>query len=71
MCIFLIVWKKILNPKWYHDVAILKLIDNFGGLSDEYIIFNNLYGEQNWRINDATKHGNYRLIIEIMNMGPG
>jgi len=43
---------------------------NYGGLTDDDRIFTNLYGEQDWRIKDATKRGDYHLTKEIMNMGP-
>ena len=43
---------------------------NFGGLSDQDRIFTNLYGEQDWRIADATKRGDYHMTKEIMWMGP-
>lgn len=39
-------------------------------LSDQDRIFTNLYGEQDWRIQDAVKRGDYHLTKEIMCMGP-
>lgn len=43
---------------------------NYGGLTDDDRIFTNLYGEQDWRIKDAVKRGDYHLTKEIMHMGP-
>jgi NADH dehydrogenase (ubiquinone) flavoprotein 1 len=42
----------------------------YGGLRDEDRIFTNLYGEQDWRLKDALKRGDYHLTKEIMWMGP-
>merc|ERR1719512_390603 len=43
---------------------------SFGGLTDQDRIFTNLYGEQDWRLKDALKRGDYHLTKEIMTMGP-
>jgi len=42
----------------------------YGGLTDQDRIFTNLYGEQDWRLVDAKKRGDYYMTREIMNMGP-
>ena len=42
----------------------------YGGLTDQDRIFTNLYGEQDWRLKDALKRGDYHLTKEIMHMGP-
>merc|ERR1711966_645228 len=42
----------------------------YGGLTDQDRIFTNLYGEQDWRLKDAMKRGDYHLAKEIMWMGP-
>jgi len=42
----------------------------YGGLTDQDRIFTNLYGEQDWRLKDAMKRGDYHLTKEIMWMGP-
>merc|ERR1719157_513457 len=42
----------------------------YGGLTDQDRIFTNLYGEQDWRLKDAKKRGDYHLTKEIMQMGP-
>merc|ERR1711966_319482 len=42
----------------------------YGGLTDQDRIFTNLYGEQDWRLKDAMKRGDYHLAKEIMTMGP-
>lgn len=42
----------------------------YGGLSDSDRIFTNLYGEQDWRLKDAFKRGDWHLTKEIMTMGP-
>merc|ERR1719512_473960 len=43
---------------------------SFGGLTDQDRIFTNLYGEQDWRIKDAIKRGDYHMTKDIMCMGP-
>jgi len=42
----------------------------YGGLTDQDRIFTNLYGEQDWRLKDAVKRGDYNATKEIMCMGP-
>jgi len=42
----------------------------YGGLTDQDRIFTNLYGEQDWRLKDAMKRGDYHMTKEIMTMGP-
>lgn len=42
----------------------------YGGLKDEDRIFTNLYGEQDWRIHDALKRGDWYRTKDIMWMGP-
>mmetsp|Transcript_34097 Transcript_34097/g.38085 ORF Transcript_34097/g.38085 Transcript_34097/m.38085 type:complete len:576 (+) Transcript_34097:132-1859(+) len=42
----------------------------YGGLTDQDRIFTNLYGEQDWRLKDAKKRGDYYMTREIMQMGP-
>lgn len=42
----------------------------YGGLQDQDRIFTNLYGEQDWRLKDAMKRGDYHMTTEIMKMGP-
>jgi len=42
----------------------------YGGLTDQDRIFTNLYGEQDWRLKDAMKRGDYHMAKEIMWMGP-
>jgi len=42
----------------------------YGGLNDADRIFTNLYGEQDWRLKDAEKRGDYYLAKEMMWMGP-
>ena len=42
----------------------------YGRLADEDRIFTNLYGEQDWRLKDALKRGDYHMAKEIMWMGP-
>lgn len=42
----------------------------YGHLSDQDRIFTNLYGEQDWRLKDAVKRGDYHMTKEIMCMGP-
>ena len=41
-----------------------------GGLKDQDRIFTNLYGEQDWRLKDAMKRGDWHMTKEIMCMGP-
>ena len=45
-------------------------ISIYGGLQDQDRIFTNLYGEQDWRLQDSMKRGDYHLTKEIMWMGP-
>lgn len=42
----------------------------YGGLRDADRIFTNLYGEQDWRLPDAKKRGDWHKTKEIMWMGP-
>merc|ERR1719232_818235 len=42
----------------------------YGGLTDQDRIFTNLYGEQDWRLKDALKRGDWNMTKEIMWMGP-
>jgi len=42
----------------------------YGGLTDQDRIFTNLYGEQDWRLKDTKKRGDYYMTREIMQMGP-
>ena len=42
----------------------------YGGLADQDRIFTNLYGEQDWRLKDAEKRGDWHMTKEIMWMGP-
>ncbi|CAM9624609.1 unnamed protein product [Ectocarpus sp. 6 AP-2014] len=42
----------------------------YGGLKDQDRIFTNLYGEQDWRVGDALKRGDWHQTKEIMWMGP-
>lgn len=42
----------------------------YGGLTDQDRIFTNLYGEQDWRLKDAVRRGDYHMTKEIMWMGP-
>ena len=42
----------------------------YGGLTDQDRIFTNLYGEQDWRLKDALRRGDYNMTKEIMCMGP-
>lgn len=42
----------------------------YGGLKDQDRIFTNLYGEGDWRVNDAVKRGDYYKTKEFMNLGP-
>merc|ERR1719261_1052125 len=50
--------------------AELNLAGGFDFLTDQDRIFTNLYGEQDWRLKDAMKRGDYHLTKEIMWMGP-
>merc|ERR1712242_183428 len=43
---------------------------SYGGLSDADRIFTNLYGEQDWRLKDAVKRGDWHLTKDMMWMGP-
>jgi len=42
----------------------------YGGLKDQDRIFTNIYGEQDWRLKDAEKRGDWFKTKEIMWMGP-
>eukprot|EP00903_Cladosiphon_okamuranus_P014797 g13707.t1 len=42
----------------------------YGGLKDQDRIFTNLYGEQDWRVGDALKRGDWYKTKDIMWMGP-
>eukprot|EP00939_MAST-03C_sp_MAST-3C-sp1_P003073 g3073.t1 len=42
----------------------------YGGLKDEDRIFTNLYGEQDWRLKDALKRGNWHRTKDILGVGP-
>ena len=42
----------------------------YGGLKDQDRIFTNLYGEQDWRLKDAEKRGDWHRTKELMWMGP-
>mmetsp|Transcript_53887 Transcript_53887/g.122817 ORF Transcript_53887/g.122817 Transcript_53887/m.122817 type:complete len:489 (-) Transcript_53887:277-1743(-) len=42
----------------------------YGGLKDQDRIFTNIYGEQDWRLGDAVKRGDWEKTKEIMWMGP-
>ena len=42
----------------------------YGGLKDEDRIFTNLYGEQDWRLKDALKRGNWHRTKDILYQGP-
>ena len=42
----------------------------YGGLKDQDRIFTNLYGEQDWRIGDAEKRGDWHRTKDILYMGP-
>ena len=48
----------------------LSFYRGFDFLTDQDRIFTNLYGEQDWRLKDAMKRGDYHLTKEIMWMGP-
>ena len=43
---------------------------SWGGLADEDRIFTNLYGEQDWRLVDALKRGDWHRTKDILWMGP-
>jgi NADH dehydrogenase (ubiquinone) flavoprotein 1 len=42
----------------------------YGGLKDQDRIFTNLYGEEDWRLGDAKKRGDWHMTKDIMWMGP-
>mmetsp|Transcript_1132 Transcript_1132/g.1490 ORF Transcript_1132/g.1490 Transcript_1132/m.1490 type:complete len:502 (-) Transcript_1132:360-1865(-) len=42
----------------------------YGGLSDQDRIFTNLYGEQDWRIQDAMKRGDWYRTKDLLWQGP-
>lgn len=42
----------------------------YGGLKDQDRIFTNIYGEQDWRLKEAEKRGDWHRTKEIMWMGP-
>ena len=43
---------------------------SWGGLADQDRIFTNLYGEQDWRLVDALKRGDWHRTKDILWMGP-
>lgn len=45
-------------------------VEIYGGLKDQDRIFTNIYGQQDWRIGDALKRGDWYKTKEIMWMGP-
>ena len=42
----------------------------YGGLKDQDRIFSNIYGDQDWRIKDAEKRGDWHRTKELMWLGP-
>ena len=42
----------------------------YGGLKDEDRIFSNIYGEQDWRLKDAEKRGDWYRTKDLMWLGP-
>ena len=42
----------------------------YGGLKDADRIFTNLYGEQDWRLKDALKRGDWYRTKDILWQGP-
>jgi len=42
----------------------------YGGLKDQDRIFQNLYGEQDWRLKDAMKRGQWHRTKDILGVGP-
>ena len=42
----------------------------YGGLNDADRIFSNIYGEQDWRLKDAEKRGDWYRTKDILSMGP-
>lgn len=42
----------------------------YGGLKDQDRIFTNLYGEQDWRITDAMKRGDWYRTKDLLCLGP-
>jgi NADH dehydrogenase (ubiquinone) flavoprotein 1 len=54
----------------YSHYNITIFFRTFNFLSDEDRIFTNLYGEEDWRLKDAMKRGDYHVAKEIMCMGP-
>eukprot|EP00949_MAST-11_sp_MAST-11-sp1_P002022 g2022.t1 len=42
----------------------------YGGLNDGDRIFSNIYGEQDWRLKDAEKRGDWYRTKDILSMGP-
>ncbi|KAJ1460893.1 hypothetical protein M885DRAFT_612071 [Pelagophyceae sp. CCMP2097] len=49
---------------------VIALTRIYGGLTDQDRIFTNLYGEQDWRLMDALKRGDWHNTKEVMWMGP-
>ena len=43
---------------------------SWGGLADQDRIFTNLHGEQDWRLVDALKRGDWHRTKDILWMGP-
>ena len=43
---------------------------SFGGLKDQDRIFSNIYGEQDWRLKDAEKRGDWHRTKDILWWGP-
>ena len=41
-----------------------------GGLADEDRIFTNVYGEQDWRLKDAMKRGDWHQTKDLLWLGP-
>jgi NADH dehydrogenase (ubiquinone) flavoprotein 1 len=51
-------------------VEIPAITQVYGGLKDQDRIFTNLYGEQDWRITDAEKRGDWHRTKDLLYMGP-
>lgn len=43
---------------------------NYGGLKDADRIFTNVYGDQDWRLKDAMKRGDWHRTKDLLWMGP-
>jgi len=53
------------------DVASAPVLGRvYGGLKDQDRIFQNLYGEQDWRLKDAMKRGQWHRTKDILGVGP-